>query len=518
MAEADAAHPRDGRNARAQHEHERSEAHWFERRDRHDRTASGSGPLKADGAGASGKGDGAGHADGGGLFGGSSRPGSDGERVLQRRLGTTDRAERFYDEQVLDHLNERMREFVQRQEMFFLATADRHGECDSSFRAGPPGFLRVLDERTLVYPEYRGNGVHASLGNIEENPHLGIMLIDFTRARIGLHINGRAAVVGDAEIRASYPELPEDPVPGRRAQLWVRVEVEEAYIHCAKHIPQLQRAPKRTAREWGTDDYKRKGGDFFGTARDAREREAARSGAGAGERVPAMQTAQGYAASRGQERPSAYDRPPGHGRGEVRDSRSHEPQPHDPRSHEPRVPGAEPGATASAAAGSAPGSGSGAGTPGAATPGTETGTDSGTGTGTSGTATSGSGSRTGAGLLGTDREAAWQLPEMPPPPRLLNAPPSQRGTSPQSGSSAFSPSSSWPSSASTGFAATSSPLSGPSTAADGASGAIAARGAAAASGRGSDPQAWRQEAERALAEAQRRGAVSERGTFQGWFG
>ncbi|WP_461030122.1 pyridoxamine 5'-phosphate oxidase family protein, partial [Streptomyces sparsus] len=192
---------------------------------------------------------------------------------MQERLGSTGRADRFYDEQLLDHLNERMREFAQRQEMFFLATADRNGECDSSFRAGPQGFLQVLDERTLAYPEYRGNGVHASLGNIEENPRLGILMIDFVRARIGLHVNGRAEIVEDAEIRAEHPHLPHDPVPGRRPELWVRVTVEEAYIHCAKHIPHLQYAPKRPAREWGTDDYKRKGGDFFGAARDRVARE-----------------------------------------------------------------------------------------------------------------------------------------------------------------------------------------------------------------------------------------------------
>ncbi len=203
---------------------------------------------------------------------GPVRPGSDGEHAMQRRLGTTERADRFYGEQMLDHLNERMREFIGRQEMFFLATADRHGECDNSFRAGPPGFLHVIDERTLVYPEYRGNGVHASLGNIQENPHLGILMVDFFQARIGLHVNGRAEVVEDAELRSVHPDLPSDPVPGRRALVWVRVTVEEAYIHCAKHIPHLQRAPKGTPRDWGTDDQRRKGGDFFGVAEEARRR------------------------------------------------------------------------------------------------------------------------------------------------------------------------------------------------------------------------------------------------------
>ncbi|KIZ19346.1 pyridoxamine 5'-phosphate oxidase family protein [Streptomyces natalensis] len=193
---------------------------------------------------------------------------------MQQRLGTTRRADRFYEDQVLDHLNGRMQEFVARQEMFFLATADRYGECDSTFRAGPPGFVRVLDERLLAYPEYRGNGVMASIGNISENPRLGILMIDFTRDRIGLHINGRARVVLDEEMRAAHPDLPVDPVPGRRAQLWVAVEIEEAYIHCAKHIPHLQKIParERGARAWGTDDFKRKGGDFFGAAAEAADR------------------------------------------------------------------------------------------------------------------------------------------------------------------------------------------------------------------------------------------------------
>ncbi|MCK7623343.1 pyridoxamine 5'-phosphate oxidase family protein [Streptomyces sp. RS10V-4] len=193
---------------------------------------------------------------------------------MQQRLGTTGRADRFYADQVLDHLNARMREFVPRQEMFFLATADRHGECDSTFRAGPPGFVQVLGERLLAYPEYRGNGVMASIGNLSENPRLGILMIDFTRDRIGLHVNGRARVVLDEEMRAHYPGLPVDPVPGRRAQLWVMVEVEEAYIHCAKHIPHLQKVPAgaRRARSWGTDDVKRKGGDFFGAAAEADRR------------------------------------------------------------------------------------------------------------------------------------------------------------------------------------------------------------------------------------------------------
>ncbi|NUS43936.1 MAG: pyridoxamine 5-phosphate oxidase [Mycobacteriaceae bacterium] len=186
-------------------------------------------------------------------------PGSDGEHALQSQLGSTERAERFYTEQMLDHLNPAMIEFIGRQDMAFIATADSNGECDSSLRAGSPGFLHVIDERTLAYPEYRGNGVMASMGNITENPHIGILLVDFVHDLIGLHINGEAAVVDDDRLRADVPTLPTD---ARRIETWVVVTVREAYIHCRKHIPRMARAPR--VRSWGTDDQAAKGGDYFG--------------------------------------------------------------------------------------------------------------------------------------------------------------------------------------------------------------------------------------------------------------
>jgi len=156
-------------------------------------------------------------------------------------LGTEDRAQRFYDTQMLDHLNERMREFVARQTMMFLATSDAHGNCDNTFRAGPAGFVRVLGARQLTWPEYRGNGVMASRGNIVENPHVGLLFVDFFDDGVGLHVNGRAILVPDEVIRAEHPDLPVDGAPGRRPEQWVLTEVEEAYIHCAKFIPRLQR-------------------------------------------------------------------------------------------------------------------------------------------------------------------------------------------------------------------------------------------------------------------------------------
>lgn len=205
-------------------------------------------------------------------------PGSSGEHLLQCAYSTEQRAKRFYDDQVLDHLNPEMKEFVARMEMMFVATSDARGECDSSLRTGPSGFIEVLDDRHLAYPEYRGNGVMASLGNISENPHVGILMVDFVTDLIGLHVNGKARIVEDPDLRAIHPQLPSEFERGRTPERWVVVQLEEAYIHCRKHIPRMAPVPRR--RSWGTDDTMRKGGDYFaakGTPRPWHQTETQRS-------------------------------------------------------------------------------------------------------------------------------------------------------------------------------------------------------------------------------------------------
>ena len=193
--------------------------------------------------------------------------GSMGEHELQTRFATSKRAQGFYDHQLLDHVNDHMQEFLARMEMMFIATADADGETDCSFRAGPPGFVCVLDEKTLVYPEYRGNGVMASLGNITENGHIGLLFIDFCGDAIGLHVNGRASVLENGEL-FERGKLPPSVVTGlfaaggQRPERWVLVDVVEAYIHCSKHIPQLMKRSDAPP-EWGTDDVVKKGGDYF---------------------------------------------------------------------------------------------------------------------------------------------------------------------------------------------------------------------------------------------------------------
>ena len=194
-----------------------------------------------------------------------TNPGSKGEHILQKKFNTEKRAQTFYDNQVLDHLNPRMLEFIANQEILFIATSDSKGDCDCSLRAGEAGFVRILDEKHLVYPEYRGNGVTASLGNILENPHIGMMFTDFIKDTVGLHVNGKAAVIENNEL-LQWKNIPQEinedmNKKGRKPERWVQVEIEEAYMHCSKHIPLYKKADKLM--KWGTDDAKIKKSDYF---------------------------------------------------------------------------------------------------------------------------------------------------------------------------------------------------------------------------------------------------------------
>ena len=190
--------------------------------------------------------------------------GSEGERILQKKVGSENKASAFYDKQMLDYLNPYMRKFILKQEMVFIATADSKGECDCSFRAGKQGFVRVLNEKMLLCPEYRGNGVMASMGNILENPYIGMTFIDFFENTIGLHVNGKGKIIKNDELLADKTldgvanSVQEE---GTAPERWILITVEEAYIHCSKHIPRLKKLDKKI--HWGTDKETHKGGDFF---------------------------------------------------------------------------------------------------------------------------------------------------------------------------------------------------------------------------------------------------------------
>jgi len=94
----------------------------------------------------------------------------DGSRRLQDRFDTRRLADRLQEVRVHATFIDRDRAFIERSAMFFLATADAAGQPDCSYKGGLPGFVRVLDERTLAFPDYDGNGMFRSLGTSASTP------------------------------------------------------------------------------------------------------------------------------------------------------------------------------------------------------------------------------------------------------------------------------------------------------------------------------------------------------------
>ena len=127
----------------------------------------------------------------------------------------------------IDHLDEHCRDFIARAPFFLLATAGANGDCDASPRGGPPGFVRVLDERRLLVPEFPGNRRADSHRNLLENPRAA-MLFTIPGLRETLRVAGRACITRDEALLADLA------VNGRAPKLGIGLEVEEAFIHCAK--------------------------------------------------------------------------------------------------------------------------------------------------------------------------------------------------------------------------------------------------------------------------------------------
>jgi PPOX class probable FMN-dependent enzyme len=126
-----------------------------------------------------------------------------------------------------DALDAHDRAFIAKSPFCLLATAGADGRCDVSPKGDAPGFVLVLDERTLVVPDRPGNRRVDSLLNILENPHAGLLFL-VPNVEETLRVNGRAAIVEDAEL------LQRMAVRGRAPQLGILVEVEEVFFHCAK--------------------------------------------------------------------------------------------------------------------------------------------------------------------------------------------------------------------------------------------------------------------------------------------
>lgn len=151
------------------------------------------------------------------------------QRALQDRFDTRRLSDRMQEVVIQSALSPEDQAYIAERNMFFLATVDDQGQPNCSYKGGQRGFVRVLDERTLAFPLYDGNGMFMSAGNMLANPNVGMLFIDFER-QTRVRVNGIASIDLDDFLMAEYPE----------AQMVVRVTVRETFPNCPRYIHRMQ--------------------------------------------------------------------------------------------------------------------------------------------------------------------------------------------------------------------------------------------------------------------------------------
>ena len=154
---------------------------------------------------------------------------SPASRALQDRFDTRRLADRLAQVKVHDRFGDDDRAFIERLDMFFLATVDADGQPTCSYKGGDPGLVTVVDETTLAFPNYDGNGMYLSMGNIAATSRVGLLFIDFEAQR-RMRVDGVARIENDDPLLARYPE----------AQFIVRVNALRIYPNCPRYIHRYQ--------------------------------------------------------------------------------------------------------------------------------------------------------------------------------------------------------------------------------------------------------------------------------------
>lgn len=153
----------------------------------------------------------------------------DAHRALQDRFDTRRLADRLDESLLHDFLSLSEKDFIEARDMFFLATVDKRGRVNCSYKGGDPGFVRVPDEHTVAFPSYNGNGMYLSMGNVVQTGQVGMLFIDFEN-RQRMRVNGEARIEKDDPLLVEFPE----------AQFMVRVRVREVFGNCPRYIHKLQ--------------------------------------------------------------------------------------------------------------------------------------------------------------------------------------------------------------------------------------------------------------------------------------
>jgi len=151
-------------------------------------------------------------------------------RKLQDDFGTRAMADRVEELVCRTEFDEGAVGFIQSSEMFFLSTVDHQGRPTVSYKGGDAGFVKVLDNTTLIFPSYDGNGMFFSIGNISTNPQVGLLFISFETPN-RLRVQGSASISKDPALMAHYKE----------ADFVVTVKLSEFWVNCPRYIPKMQK-------------------------------------------------------------------------------------------------------------------------------------------------------------------------------------------------------------------------------------------------------------------------------------
>src|SRR5580700_10364927 len=154
----------------------------------------------------------------------------EGNRRLQDTFDSRRISDRLEEKLTRTAFTDDDRAHIEGAIFFFIATADAAGRPDCSFKGGAPGFVRVTAPDELAFPDYDGNGMFKSLGNILVNPNVGLLFIAMHAKPQRLRVNGQATISRD------------DPLLGMTvgAQLMVRVKAAAIFPNCPRYIPKLE--------------------------------------------------------------------------------------------------------------------------------------------------------------------------------------------------------------------------------------------------------------------------------------
>jgi len=154
---------------------------------------------------------------------------TESQRRLQQEFETIELADRILEAAVSEALSDQQADFIHARNMFYLATIDDAGFPSCSYKGGDVGFVRVIDPTTLIFPDYNGNGMFMSVGNIEAQTKVGLLFVDFERPQ-RLRVRGEARCIRQGALLESYPG----------ANLVIEVSIEHLWVNCPRYVHRMQ--------------------------------------------------------------------------------------------------------------------------------------------------------------------------------------------------------------------------------------------------------------------------------------